>query len=157
MSKEWTGNKQSVFVTLGASNHAKSEREKDDFYATDPSAIDRLLKVYKLPNRIWEPACGSGCLSKRLVELGHEVVSTDLYDRGYGQPNVNFLEQLTSPFDGDYAIVTNPPYKYVTDFVLHALRLAPVVAMFCKKHSLKAKADTTRFSEIPHPVMSYNS
>lgn len=30
-----------------ASNHSNYERQKDDFYATDPIAIDKLLMVEK--------------------------------------------------------------------------------------------------------------
>lgn len=29
---------ENVFTTLGASNHVKEEREKNDFYATDKKA-----------------------------------------------------------------------------------------------------------------------
>ena len=42
--KDWTGNRKSMFVTLGASNHTDKERESNDFYATDPIAIDKLVK-----------------------------------------------------------------------------------------------------------------
>lgn len=73
-----------MFVTLGASNHTDKERESNDFYATDPIAIDKLVKVIQLPRKIWECACGTGCLSDRLKDFGHEVVSTDLVNRGYG-------------------------------------------------------------------------
>lgn len=41
--KDLTGTGRSTFVTLGASNHTSQEREKDDFYATDPIAIDGLF------------------------------------------------------------------------------------------------------------------
>ena len=82
--KDWTGNRKSTFVTLGASNHTDKERESNDFYATDPIAIDKLVKVIQLPRKIWECACGTGCLSDRLKDFGHEVVSTDLVNRGYG-------------------------------------------------------------------------
>ena len=33
--KDWTGNRKSMFVTLGASNHTDKERESNDFYALD--------------------------------------------------------------------------------------------------------------------------
>ena len=52
-----------MFVTLGASNHTDKERESNDFYATDPIAIDKLVKVIQLPRKVWECACGTGCLS----------------------------------------------------------------------------------------------
>lgn len=44
MGKDWTGNRKSIYSTLGASNHTDKEREKNDFYATDPIAIDALLR-----------------------------------------------------------------------------------------------------------------
>lgn len=47
-SKDWTGNKASVYKTLAASSHSSSEREENDFYATDPRAIDFLLECEKL-------------------------------------------------------------------------------------------------------------
>lgn len=59
--KDWTGNRKSMFVTLGASNHTDKERESNDFYATDPIAIDKLVTVIQLPRKIWECACGTGC------------------------------------------------------------------------------------------------
>lgn len=58
--KDWTGNKNSIFKTLGASNHTDKERQNEDYYATDPIAIDVLLKdggvTFDKP--IWECSCG---------------------------------------------------------------------------------------------------
>lgn len=128
--KDWTGNKNSVFKTLGASNHTDKERESNDFYATDSIAVDLLIKKVSLPHKILEPACGNGCLSERLKQLGHDVVSYDIVDRGYGEVQ-NFFELLVPPIEGNYAIVTNPPYKYATDFVLHSLELVPTGGLVC--------------------------
>ena len=55
--KDWTGSHQSAFKQLGASNHCKDKREENDFYATDPVAIDWLLKYEEFDTAIWEPAC----------------------------------------------------------------------------------------------------
>lgn len=96
-SKDWTGNKASVYKTLAASNYSNSEREKNDFYATDPKAIDLLLEKENFSDLIWEPACGQGHLSKRLEQNGYEVLSTDLIDRGFGIAGVNFLNQGSAP------------------------------------------------------------
>lgn len=118
--KDWTGNSNSIYKTLGASNHTDKERQENDFYATDSIAIDKLL-AYETPNKnIWECACGQGDLSERLEEYGYSVYSTDLIDRGYGQGGIDFLEQTTK-WKGD--ILTNPPYKYAKEFVLQALDL----------------------------------
>ncbi len=94
--KDWTGNKESMFVTLGASNHTDEERESNDFYATDPIAIDKLVGNYfiELPHKIWECACGQGHLSEKLKFFGYEVISTGLVNRGYG--GNRFLENNRS-------------------------------------------------------------
>lgn len=42
--KDWIGNQKSIFATLGASNHTDKEREKNDYYATSPIAIDALIE-----------------------------------------------------------------------------------------------------------------
>lgn len=47
--KDWTGNKKSTFVTLGASNHTDHSRAWLDFYATSPTAITRLLEKHQIP------------------------------------------------------------------------------------------------------------
>ena len=43
--KDWTGNKNSIWKTLGATNHTDKERQNEDYYATDPIAIDKLLTI----------------------------------------------------------------------------------------------------------------
>lgn len=45
MSKDWIGNKQSVFKCLGSSHHTDKERQREDYYATDPKAARLLLEV----------------------------------------------------------------------------------------------------------------
>ena len=107
---------------LGASNHTEEIREKDDYYATDPLAIDPLIMSEQLQTDIWEPACGEGHLSKRLEAFGYRVKSTDLIDRGYGEGGINFLK-CREPWHGD--IVTNPPFKHglAQRFVEHGLSL----------------------------------
>lgn len=154
--KDWNGNGNSIFKTLGASNHTDNDRESDDFYATDPVAIDLLLKYprIKLPQSVWEPSCGSGCLSKRLEARGFDVVSTDLVYRGYGRGGVNFFEQRTMP-DGCKAIITNPPYKFATEYVLHALRLLPddgMLCLFLKTTFAEGKERFVRIFGITPPI-----
>lgn len=153
-NKDWTGNGNSIFKMLGASNHTDKEREKHDFYATHWSAIDLLKKKIDLPKQILEPACGTGCLSERLTELGHEVKSYDLIDRGYGKVQ-DFFKMTEPPFEGDFAIVTNPPYKYATEFVLHSLELVPegsLVCLFLKTTFLESKGRYNKIFVTTPPV-----
>lgn len=81
--KDWTGNQQAAYATNGASNHSDKKREEHDYYATDPNAIDYLLEKISPDKNIWECACGEGHLSKRLIERGYNVKSTDLINRGF--------------------------------------------------------------------------
>jgi hypothetical protein len=157
MAKDWNGNAGSIFKTLGASNHTENERQADDFYATDPVAIDLLLDYphIHMPHGVWEPSCGSGCLSQRLRQRGHHVVSTDLVDRGYGVGGVNFFEQQTMP-DHCQAIVTNPPYKFATEYVIHALRLLPtdgLLALFLKTTFAEGKERYQRIFGVTPPAL----
>lgn len=122
--KDWTGNKNSVYTTLGASNHTQDEREQDDFYATDPVAIDLLLKVEKPCRYIWECACGAGHLANRLVDYGYHVYQSDIKNRGEKLIYIeDFLKVTESKLPYGCDIVTDPPYKYAKEFVLKALEL----------------------------------
>lgn len=119
-----------VFSPLGASNHSQSPRQANDFYATDPAAIDALERIVKLPLKILEPACGAGHLSKRLESFKHEVVSQDLYDHGFGKIGVDFFKRDAMP-RGCSCIVTNPPYDKAMDFAIHGLDILPEGGMMC--------------------------
>lgn len=110
-----------TFSPLGASNHSNKERQKEDYYATPPIAVKKLLDTgIKLSKNIWEPACGEGHISKVLEQYGYNVRSTDIINRGYGSETIDFLCEET-PFIGD--ILTNPPFKTALSFCKHGLRL----------------------------------
>lgn len=111
--------KKGDFITLGASAHADGEREENDFYATDPKALEIFLPEIELKN-VWECACGEGHLAKVLEAKGLLGRASDLIDRGYGETGINFYEQLET-WNGD--ILTNPPYGDAKQFCEHALRL----------------------------------
>lgn len=145
-----TGNANGVFKILGATNHSQNERECDDYYATDPKAIDKLLTVEPLHTRIWECACGGGHLSERLTEEGFYVYSSDIVDRGYKRLTTikDFLKAKTPPFDGLYDIVTNPPYKQAKEFVLKALELLPKGGKCCMLLRLQFLEGKARYEEI---------
>lgn len=40
---DWSGNHKSISVINGLAGHCASERERNDYYATDPIAVDFLL------------------------------------------------------------------------------------------------------------------
>lgn len=136
-----------IFKSLGASNHTENEREKNDYYATDPLAIDELLKKETLNHNIWECACGGLHLSNRLKELGYNVRTSDLIKR-VEDDNIEVLDFLSyqGKYDGD--IVTNPPYILAKEFVLKALDIVSdgnKVVMFLKLLFLESQ---NRYEEL---------
>lgn len=147
--KDWTGNGNSIYKTLGASNHTENERENNDYYATEPKAAELLCEVEHFSPVIWECACGEGHLAKVFQANGYEIRATDLIDRGYGVGGVDFLKE-NIVFYGD--IITNPPYKYAKEFVEHALETVAdgyKVAMFLKLQFLEGKARKALFMKYP--------
>ena len=125
----------------------QGSREKDDFYATPPSATEALLSVELFDGPIWEPACGNGAISEVLKGAGHSVISTDLVDRGYGEPRIDFLME-TRPQSPN--IVTNPPFKLGAQFVRKAVQLTTKkVAMLLKVPFLEGIDRGDIFDELP--------
>lgn len=156
--KDWIGDTNSVFATLGASNHIEEEREGHDYYATDPKAMELLLEMERFNNNIWESACGEGHLSEVLVKNGYNVKSTDLIDRGYGTGGVDFLKDEFEIFNGD--IITNPPYKYAKQFIEKSLSIIPKgnrVAMFLKLTFMESKGRKQMFIDNPPKVIYVSS
>lgn len=149
MAKDWVGGSAAVFKTLGASNHTDADRQREDYYATEPKATEWLCKLERFEGRILEPSCGEGHMSRVLEAAGYEVVSRDLVDRGYGEV-ADFLSIDNMEWDGN--IVTNPPYKYAQQFVEKALSIIPEgkkVAMFLKLTFLEGKARRALFRSTP--------
>ena len=160
VQKDWTGNSNSVYKTLGASNHTEKERQSEDWYATDPIAIDLLCSVEKFDGDIWENACGDGILSERLIQHGYNVYSTDLVDRGYDNNFIgeyDFLEWNDEPLAPN--IVTNPPYSKSQEFIEHAMKILPgggKLCLFLKLQFLEGKARKAMFQKYP-PTTIYVS
>ena len=64
-------NQKSVFSCIGASNHSDYEREKNDYYSTDASAITLLHKHNLLDKDVpyYETAVGGGEISQRVEKV----------------------------------------------------------------------------------------
>lgn len=157
MNKDWVGNSRSAHATLGARNYAQNEREINDYYATEPKALELLLDLETFSHDVWEAACGEGHLSEVLVNRGYNVYSSDLIDRGYGISGIDFLEH-TKSFDRD--IITNPPYKFAKEFVEKALEIVTdghKVAMFLKLQFLEGKARRKMFENSPPKIVYVSS
>ena len=119
---------------------------KDDYYATPVEATDSLLGVESFNGSIWEPCCGEGHISKRLIEQGFDVESTDLVDRGFGESNVDCLMERKVRQN----IITNPPFKLATQIARHFQYLASdKIALLLKLTFLEGKERQGLFLDFP--------
>jgi hypothetical protein len=114
---------------------APLSEHRGDCYDTPAVAVRALLKAehtfFSEPRRVWECACGIGNIVLPLRAAGHEVIATDLNDRGCPESidRIDFLLPMRCDVD---AIVTNPPYSLAEKFVATALERAPVVIMLLR-------------------------
>ncbi len=143
--------KNSVYTCLWASSHTQEEREQNDYYATDPSAIVDLVNNMNFDKEIciWEPACWEWHLSKQLQKLWFRVISSDLIHRWFWKWGVDFL-WCTKNFN--WNIITNPPYKFAKEFIEKSLSLIPdgnFVAMFLKLTFLESISRRDFFEMYP--------
>ena len=127
------------------------ERKERDLYETPEWVTEALLPhLPSGPLRIWEPACGSGKMS-RVLARDHHVVATDIW--APDEIAVDFLE-IEQPVDGPHdAIVTNPPYEFAAEFIARAMafQLAAngVVAMLLRTDFDHAKSRSPLFANCP--------
>ena len=151
VNKDWSGNANSIWKTLGASNHTDKERQNEDYYATDPIAAEWLLKIEEIPKDkpIWECAAGEKHLSKVFEEHGYKVRSSDLIVR---TEDVEQLDFLTSNETWDGTIITNPPYNQAVNFIQKAMESITEgnkLIMFLKVQFLEGKSRKKLFEKYP--------
>ena len=148
MAKDWIGNANSNHSRLAVNKqHTTKDRQTDDFYATDPIALEMLLDNCSIYLRsvfygtfcrcrnthtiyhIWECACGNGNLADVLFKRGFHYYASDLKDRGYGSAYVDFLKHNGKFSDTEWnmadIILTNPPFALATEFIEHAVEILP--------------------------------
>ena len=45
-----------IYKQIGASNHTEKERQQEDYYATEPKAMELLLEQETFSDNVWECA-----------------------------------------------------------------------------------------------------
>lgn len=158
-----------TFVTMGASNHTEEEREKNEFYSTDPLFINHLIERepwLKNPDlKILEPSAGNGILVDRFYELtGNKMDAYDLISR---RGDIIEQDYFTKDFSNQYdVILTNPPYLKDTaktttglaDYIVKALkeiRDGGAVIMFLKTLHLESKVRYEKIFKDYPPTKLY--
>jgi hypothetical protein len=133
-------------ATMLANGGKKEKRRELDFYPTPPEVTHALMRYFTWGAMvIHEPACGDGSMSKVLQMYGHTVYSTDLRETGFGTGGLDFL---VSTQEAD-AIITNPPFCLSEQFIVHALKLAPIVAMVLKSQYWHSRKRAYLFEQHP--------
>lgn len=150
---------EKLYRAIGASNPAKQDREINDYYATEPKALELLLDLEKFNSRVWECACGEHHLVNVLKDRGYEVKASDILDRlGDSRTEIIDFLQYDGEFNGD--IITNPPFKYAKEFVEKALEVIPEgnkVAMLLKLTFLETKKRRKIFNNYPPKIIYVSS
>jgi hypothetical protein len=118
-----------------------------DFFPTPAWATFALIDNEKFSGDIWESACGNGAMSEVLEHTGQRTISSDLYDRGYGESGIDFLESKRRVPN----IITNPPYNAAEGFVRAGLEAADQkFALLLRLAFLEgANRQRTIFTEAP--------
>lgn len=124
-----------------------ADLEGPDFFPTPSWATFALIENETFSGDIWECACGNGAMSKVLEETGCTVSSSDLYNRGYGDAGIDFLDGNRRADN----IVTNPPYNSAEGFVANGVKVAKrKFALLLRLAFLEgAKRSRTIFTECP--------
>lgn len=137
-----------------AGGNPKNERVENDFYATDPQAVEMLMDVYKFnEGSFLEPCVGNGNISSVIEDKfpNSQVVSIDLVDRGY--PNTIVHDFLTYETNEKYDnIITNPPYSLAKEFVEKGMDLLNdngKMAMFLKIQFFEGEKRREMFKNYP--------
>lgn len=149
MSKDWTGNSRTTTATSGFSTFSNHEREENDYYATEPKALELLLELESF-NNVWEPAVGGGHLAEVLKEHNIFGRGSDLIDRGYKVTQVLDYLEFEGHWGGD--IITNPPYKFAQEFIEKSLDVTDEgakIAMFLPIRYLETKRRKKLFEQLP--------
>jgi hypothetical protein len=119
---------------VGSKRSDGTDREINDYYATDPIAIDCLFKKIKPQFQndiIWEPCVGEGNLSNRIRDYGYNnVIESDIIiDRPNSPKNIIEYDFLTPvvfqndkiPYKDVQWIITNPPYNYAMECITQGM------------------------------------
>ena len=173
--KEWKGNSNSAHAAIAAHRGGgESMRQEDDFYATDPKAIEALVTAPVVSYNqiaqkaisnckgtcgycIWECAAGNGNLSNWLRKNGYHTIASDLKYRGCTDGSIidglDFLKTYPyNKFKGaaahPFIILTNPPYSLATEFIEHALEILPEGGLYIALMNITYLAGQKRYQRV---------
>lgn len=119
-----------------AGGNPANGRVENDFYATNPVAVEMLFNSYKPKfsgNRLLEPSVGQGHILKGVESCfpgEFNVTAVDIVDRGVPDTIVHdyLTWQTVDKFD---LIITNPPFSLAEAFCRKSMDLLTVGGVYC--------------------------
>lgn len=138
-----------------AGGNPENGRVENDYYATNPKAVEMLLTNYTFDAAtILEPCVGGGHIANAINDFftnKREITALDIVDRGYPDTIVqNFLNWETDKkFEG---IITNPPFSLAQEFIEKGMDLLTddgQMAMFLKIQFLEGAKRKEFFEKYP--------
>ena len=143
--KEMKFNKKHLSI-VGYGNN----RQEKDFYPTPESTTKALLDREKFNGLIWECASGNGDMVNTILKYTpNKVIASDIRKDVYGDGDIDFLK-CNKKVDN---IITNPPYRYAKEFVLHAKKCATKkIAMLLKLVFLEGIGRYEMFQDKEFPL-----
>jgi hypothetical protein len=98
----------------------RADLDGPDFYPTPRWATAALMDNERFIGSVWECACGNGAMSEVIADAGNPVISSDLFDRGFGEVGHDFITTRRKHPN----IITNPPFHSAESFVASGIRNA---------------------------------
>lgn len=132
--------------------NSNKDRERNDLYCTNPKAVELLLGVEQFNENVWECCNGLGHISNVLKEHGYKVKKSDIIN--YLDDDTEIIDILTydKPFAGD--IVTNPPYKHMTEIAAKCIELSSgKVALYTSLSFLASQKRKPLFTKHPPKIV----
>jgi hypothetical protein len=112
------------------------DRQGHDWYCEPGYTVRSLFDRVRFTGPIHDPCCGRGMIPTIAAEYGHQASGSDLVHRGQGVGGIDFLTDNTQR----QTLIFNPPFKIAAAFVLHALDVAPEVAVLVKVQFLNSQS-----------------
>jgi hypothetical protein len=113
---------------------------RPDDFQTPPEALWPLMDLLEPDWTIWECASGEGNLVRAMTGWGWPVIGTDILQ----DPQFDFLTYEPPHWD---CIVTNPPYKYKTEFISRCYELGKPWALLMPLTTLEGQKRQPLFRE----------
>ena len=132
-------------MVQGQSIAGRKLNDKNDYYATPDSAVEKILQVANLEGTVLEPCSGCGNFAKKIENCTASDIRTD--DDVYGEKGKDIFTYEDNSYD---VVITNPPYNICQEVIEKSLKIARKrVYMLCKLQFLEGAKREQFFKDTP--------